>query len=128
MQAQKHPCFIFAVNHSTQEQDLKYIQSMLPEGVKVIECLGSWKGEQEYSYIVSAAHVLPVFLMAKERNQESVLYLDNERSATLVYGFQDDQELVEEPVGTLREVSEQEAMKHDGWTKRIDSGQYFVVE
>ena len=90
-------------------------------------CVGSYKGQLENSYIMRREDFeRHVKCSGYIDNQESILVLeDGHRGVTygtLVFsGFEPDL-----PLGIMRAVSKDEAMKHDAWTYRPELDTYYI--
>jgi hypothetical protein len=92
--------------------------------------VGHYKGVQENSYIVELRKTLTgkitlgdVVDLAKKWNQESVLLLDNQRGAHLIYT--DDRP--DDYLGAWRELPKTQAIKHDSYTYDPRVNKYFVA-
>ena len=93
---------------------------------EMVQLIGSYKGALELSFILLTEdfekHVKPYGFVS---NQESVLLVSecNKQYADLLY-LQDGHR---EALGSLKDVSKDEAMKHDGWSYRPDLGTYWIT-
>ena len=88
--------------------------------------LGCYKGKRENSFLVLAAgrYVFSeVMSLARAYGQESILYVDSDRAATLY--FLDDRAPV--GLGLYREVSEQAALQQDAYTYDPQTAGYWVA-
>jgi hypothetical protein len=123
---------IFSIDNVTnthaQAKFLRHIdtaRAMQKMKGNMIHCIGSYKGEIEPSYLMLwddfKEHVIG---MGFVENQESILRVSecNKQYAELVYSDQ-----TRESVGSLKDVSKDEAMKHDAWTYRPDLNMYWIT-
>jgi hypothetical protein len=86
--------------------------------IKFVETIGQYKGTKELSLVVDAVNVSGVKNLMKLYNQESYLYLDQDRNATLVYNDR------QESLGVFREVPE----SYEGdYTQNALGGPKFAV-
>lgn len=96
-------------------------------GFAVDNVTGCYKGQTEPSLIVipwpdyNSAAEADVLRLARVWGQESVLAVDANRQATLLYA-----DGTREPLGAFVPAAESKALKHDAWTER--NGRYYVVE
>jgi len=117
---------IFAVNTQLGKKEQEYVEKQIGSTTKKVT--GSYKGQQETSYVAlwGGTTSACVTALCRKHNQESILILNRpkngKRTANLL--FLDGGTL--EAIGTLKQVSGDQAMLHDGWTK--DGGDYYVVE
>ena len=120
----KTPAIILALNLKNQEIE---IEALLDAGLVFKALTGSYKGVQERSYLV-LTHTDEAYRaalnLAKECNQESVLLLDEDRNAKLMY--LDDMHQIE--IGVLTPVSKDEALKQDAWTYAHDLNQFYICK
>jgi len=97
-------------------------------GGNPIEAEGVYKGTSEKSWVVPLTDrrlVVAVTMVALRYRQESVLAVDSEGNAALVYlSYEQDKEPTVVPIGKLVEVSEEEALGLDH-TKA--DGKFYVV-
>jgi len=115
------PLYILALNTGSREEDeLTFVRAF---GMQPRHVIGRYQGEDEDSYILSASHATRehVLTIAKEYGQEGVLYLDNQRSAWLLYTDNQEDEYIGEFVSTSKENAE----KQDAYTKV--EHKYYVV-
>jgi hypothetical protein len=90
---------------------------------------GMYKGTPEQSFLVVApfGHLSPVLAnirkIAKRYNQESILYIDNEKNAYL-----DDLIGQVEKIGKLTPTTQEDAVKQDGYSLDLSTGQYYVIK
>jgi len=107
--------------------DMKRAMQKTKDSVKT--CIGSYKGVMEQSFIMSRGDFDLVVRGTKwVENQESILHIED-GNAGKVYGeleFLADGS--RQYLGQVSEVSQDEAMQHDGWTYRPDLNKYFIVE
>lgn len=128
---------IFSIDHNDSDQVRSnfraYFSSCGATGM-LIDCLGCYKGKQEYSFIC-LSNDFDAFVWATGwvDNQESVLRVSecNKQYAVLEYA-QFDNPIVDYPsnkvhIGSLKSVSKAEALRHDGWTYRPDIDVYFIT-
>jgi hypothetical protein len=107
--------------------DMKRAMQKTKDSVKT--CIGSYKGVMEQSFIMSRDDFDLVVRGTKwVENQESILHIED-GNAGKVYGeleFLADGS--RQYLGQVSEVSQDEAMQHDGWTYRPDLNKYFITE
>ena len=117
---------IFAVNTQLGKGEQEYVEKQIGSITKKVT--GSYKGQQETSYVALWGGTSSGFIidLCRKHNQESILILtrpkNHKRTANLF--FLAGEKL--EAIGTLKHVTVDQAMLHDGWTK--DGGDYYVVE
>lgn len=118
------PLYIVALNTGSQADDLRLLRSVGIEHEGLAR--GSYKGQEEDSYILSAENFLKIRPKLAERDQESVLFLDNQRNAYL-YVVEDGYKAGPNQVwiGEWVEVPETVAVRHEAWTRT--QGRYFIA-
>ena len=134
MRDQKTPVIIFSVDRASREPKINIEArtdaelTLHSSGIQFTRVLGSYKGDLEHSYMVHAKHFDAIKELAKTFNQESILILDNERRASLVYT---DGTLIDghdyTKIGQFKAVDERTAKAGDAWTYRANINQYYVV-
>lgn len=86
--------------------------------IKFVETMGQYKGTKELSLVLDASYIDKIKFVLAFYNQESYLYLDQDRNATLVYNDKI------ESIGVFREVPE----AYDGdYTQNVNGGPKFSV-
>jgi len=95
---------------------------------KMVSCIGSYKGVMEPSFLVTYEDFNEIVAPSGYCDgQESFLQVDvghkGRQYASLLYV---DTELV--PLGELKSVSKDKALKCDAWTYRLDTCEFFVTE
>lgn len=88
--------------------------------------IGSYKGSQEVSVVIpvqSLEHETELYRLARAYGQESVLHVDANRYATLVYVKSSKLE----GLGMFRLVSKDEATKRESFTHDIIEDHYYVA-
>ena len=83
---------------------------------------GKYAGVMESSVVISSDYESDVALICDLFNQESCLYLDQDRNATLV--FQDNKR---QAIGIWEATSEADALRLDNYTYAEALNQYFTV-
>jgi len=120
----KKPMMILALNLKNKEIET---DALLDAGLVFKDLTGSYKGVQERSYLV-LTHTDTAFnaalKLAQKTEQESVLILDEDRNAKLMY--LNDMHQIE--IGKLTPVSQDEALKQDAWTFSHDLNQYYICK
>ena len=116
---------IFAVNtNKTPSEELAYVQEYLPCGIKQVQ--GCYDATLENAYVANTSntfHLDEIEQLARLHGQESILFVDTDKIATLYYV----ETGVYETLGTFKSVSPAEAMdKHDAWTR--DGSTFWIVE
>lgn len=131
MRAQYLPLVIFSVdksNLSSIENSMRQRQvenDMHHLGIHYTKVLGSYKGSEEMSYMVTDMTKIELIRgIAKVFEQESILLRDNENRVTLQY-FNGQPS---ESIGFLENVMVDEALTHDSWTYIPTTKQYYVVK
>ena len=120
--------FILAVNQPNENADKAFLAE---HGIHVSNpaCIGAYKGKLELAYLIpcdqdTRAEVeASVLQAAKAANQESVLFLDSEREAYLI--FVDNRDTGH--IGTWSGIDSAEAASLDAWTLNRETGQYYTV-
>jgi hypothetical protein len=115
---------ILALNLDSVEAEHKAISSFLGQGYKRQPLDGCYKGEVERSYIleVGSKSLQDILAFSKEYNQESILYLDNQRLATLIYSMDNMTSL-----GLFKGVSEAHAKSKDAYTFNPITNTYYIA-
>tara|TARA_Y100000296_G_scaffold66371_1_gene78414 strand:+ start:40738 stop:41256 length:519 start_codon:yes stop_codon:yes gene_type:complete len=89
----------------------------------VFPCVGSYNGKQEWSFLMDQRdfleHALPFC-----SGQESILKISecNKQYATLAF-----RDGTEKGIGSLKSVSQEEALKHASWTYRPDLKLFWIA-
>jgi len=128
MNQQYLPVLIFAVNKSTQAEDLAFIAPNITGNVKCLA--GSWEGKVEWSYLVDGSkleNILAVQSLAFETDQDSILYLDNERQAYLLNKADNYQLTKAVHIGRFIECSEKVAKGETGFTCDYEENKFYIV-
>ena len=100
-------------------------KALKDHGFEFGEVEGCYKGVTEQSYLVEyegGEELFQLFMLAVFYAQESVLVIDAERNAELMYTTDDRYE----KLGKLEPISNLQAEKLDAWT-RTSNGQYYGV-
>lgn len=135
------PCYIMAFNEKKKEGDREAIQQYLGlETGEYKELLGKYTMAgsdcdltvSEYSYLFTEDMVTfeQVMNVAKEFEQESVLFLDNQRNAYLLYLSQEDKypsPMCGEYLGRFIEVSKEIAEDKPAFTFDPTTNKYYIV-
>ena len=116
------PAIIFALNAGSTGYEESLLNGL---GIHCKVLIGSYKKVTEYSYIADASDLDKLKSLLRETNQESVLYLDNQRNAYLLYAL--DNYTEQKYIGDWTEVSQQTALKEDAYTFDIETGKYYIV-
>ena len=125
MNAQHIPCIIFAVNQKSLEEDLALINQKIEK--EPLTLIGSWEGKVEWSFLVTVDHFEGVQQLARETNQDSILFLDNERQAYLLEKEDDYQLNKAVHIGRFLESSKEVALKEKGYTYNTTTNKYYIV-
>lgn len=118
------PIIILAANLPTPAEDKQAISKLVGKAYDKPALVGSYKGVTEDSYIVDC-HLISIDKACHwglEHNQETILFLDNQRNAFLV----DCKTAKPKPIGEFVGVSKQQAMAGDSWTYNPDTSQYYI--
>lgn len=120
----KKPMMILALNLKNQEIET---DALINAGLAFKDLTGSYKGVKERSYLVlthnNTAYQAALNL-ARRCEQESVLLLDEERNAKLMYL----NDMYQIDIGVLTPVSKDEALEQDAWTYAPDLNQYYICK
>jgi hypothetical protein len=116
---------ILALNLSSELEDKKALTNFLGYEYKRQALDGCYKGTTEKSYILEVGNktLEQILEFSKVHNQESILYLDNQRIATLVYSMDNMVNL-----GRFKGVSKGHALSKDAYTYSEELNQYYIVE
>ena len=115
------PVVIFALNLIEPSQERLLLEA---KDIKYIPCLGSYRGQQENSYVINYKYFDKIAPLLYSCNQESVMILDNQRNASLVY--LKDKKV--EYLGRWFEVSEKMAKAEDAWTQDLNTNRFYIVD
>lgn len=88
---------------------------------------GSYKGELETSYVIPFTTLetyQKALFLAKQYNQESILVVDINRDAELIYIDNSKTD----KLGKFQCVSKYEALAQDSWTKDVEKEYYYVIK
>ena len=117
------PIVILAINTDSYENDIKAIQEYFPDYNR-LAIHGVYKGVSELSYIIEVDdNLADIQALANKYDQECILYLDNQREATLMYG-----DGKKEYIGSFKSASKQLAQTKDSYTFNPNTGVYYIVE
>jgi hypothetical protein len=95
----------------------------------VVLAIGSYKGVMEQSFILLRDDFdLVVRGTDWIKDQESVLHVEDGYKGVVYGALEYLSTGTTEHIGVMREVSQTEAMLHDGWTYRPDLNKYFIAE
>jgi hypothetical protein len=86
------------------------------------ELVGKFGESNEYCVMFDAQHRRIAEMVLKDYDQEFYLEHNNDRTCELVFNDGN-----RKKIGTMREVTEAEALKKPAWTKTKDN-RYFVAE
>lgn len=122
---------VFSVYNSSRplveniDQHTALIDDLTNSRIPYVELLGSYKGVQERSILISNAdkYIYLVEQLCKLHGQESYLSLDVDRHAELVY-LSDSRR---ESIGYITAVSETEAKSKDAWSYNPIVKQYYIT-
>jgi len=117
------PIVILALNLDTIEKELKLINDW---GFKAKSVKGFYKGRGENSYVLEINdynHLKIAETLATSNGQECILYSDDFRKTWLIYTNGERKYL-----GILHSVSEQEALKYDGYTFDHSTSSYWITD
>ena len=117
------PIVILAINTDSYENDIEAIQEFIPNYNR-LAIHGVYKGKEELSYIIEVDdNLADIQALANKYDQECILYLDNQREATLMYG-----DGKKEYIGSFKSASKQLAQTKDSYTFNPQTGVYYIVE
>jgi hypothetical protein len=119
------PIVILALNLDSEELEQQAISTFLGSEYSRPSLVGCYKGEVERSYIIetTSKSLEDILMFAKQYNQESILHLDNERSAVLVYDMDNMVKL-----GRFKSASKAIALSNDAYTYSKETHTYYIVE
>ncbi len=126
---------LFSIDNVTNTHTLaKFLRHMDTQIVMgktqgyLVQCVGSYKGKMEASFILNEKdyvdHVLPLEFTNK---QESVLYLDGD-DGWLATSYDPFLGEATDILGYMEQVSKKKALKSDGFTYRPDLNAYWVAK
>jgi hypothetical protein len=130
MKAQYQPCIIFSaeLSDNTMVQNKfnsrEVSQQLTIRGIPFETILGSYKGSEEISFIVSYEYLAVALRLAKSYNQHSILLRDNENNASL--RILESGEFVN--LGKMVNVSVEEALENDSWSFHPKLNKYFICK
>lgn len=106
---------------------LRYFDTQVAMGKTkgyLIQCIGSYKGSLELSFICNRKdYVDYVVPFGAVNNQECVIEIQGEDC------YSTDNDLIYPSyMGVMRQVTKKKAMKSDGWTYRPDLNAYFITK
>lgn len=119
------PIVILEVNSESIEQDKAIISEFLGKPYKRENMLGCYNGTESPSYIIEVTSENPlgaILEFAENNNQESILYLDNQRNAYLYYT---DGGIVS--LGRFISTNEIVAKSKDCWTYNPETKVYYIT-
>ena len=119
------PIVILALNLDSEEMEQQAISRFIGKEYTRPSLVGCYKGEDERSYIIDAVenNLDEILDFAKQYNQESILHLDNQRLATLIFDRDNSVSL-----GRFKSVSESNATSRDAYTYNPVSNTYYIAE
>jgi hypothetical protein len=82
---------------------------------------GRYGGLDEHCVMIDGSHTQVAEMIMREYDQESYLVHHNDRTCELVFSNGH-----RKKIGVMREVSEEEALKRNAWTK--NKGKYYVAD
>jgi hypothetical protein len=96
---------------------------------RVALAIGSYKGVMEQSFILLRDDFDAVVRGTDWiKGQESVLHVEDGHRGVVYGALEYLSTGSTEHIGVVREVSQSEAMQHDGWTYRPDLNKYWITE
>ena len=119
------PIVILALNLDSEEIEQQAISRFTGKDYTRPSLVGCYKGQDERSYIIDAVDnsLDDILTFAKQYNQESILYLDNQRLATLIFDKDNSVSL-----GKFKGVSESNATSRDAYTYNPSTNTYYIAE
>lgn len=125
------PAFVlFALNLESKALELKTLADHGITKFKAVD--GSYKGSKESAYLVPLGPLngfdtlIKVHRLAKEFNQESILEVDVNRNAQLIY--MDAKFQVPTKLGKFQNVSKFEAIASDAYTFDPSTNYYYIAK
>lgn len=119
---ENNPSVIFALN-TERADEREYAEKLLNKPLKPVT--GCYKGTQEKAYVVEiekGSDFNRVCDLCRWHKQESVLFINTDRSASLYFlNISTSQDL-----GNFVPVSPGEAIKSDAWT--LDGSQFYICK
>ena len=121
------PIVILEVNSPSIAQDKAIISEFLGYEYNRSEMIGSYKGVQNPSYIIELTDKTlgEVLAFATNNNQESILHLDNERRASLLFAVPVESDI---QLGMFKAVPKSIALQSDNWTMNPTINQYYITQ
>lgn len=130
----KQPFFILSASDSSLETEVNQDRTTLlrkylkERNVPFKELLGSYKGTQEHSFLVVDT-IENVLQYAKRFAQESILAVDSDRQAELVFvPYFHVPYTSEVKLGTFQQVTREEARAQDAWTYDPTENKYWIAK
>lgn len=124
--SEKVPVVIMSLNHSGNVEEERDILNKAGF-TRHKPVLGKYKGELEMSYVVpvrSPEEIDRLKLLAKDYNQECIMFIDSDRQATLFYC----KDPIIKYIGKLKTVYKHLAERQDYYTFCPISNAYYIVE
>lgn len=124
------PCLIFSVFRDSQKLSDNIVASarvklMLEEnGIEYADIFGKYRGCEESSILMSQEHLSLAISIARDHKQETILLLDSDRTAELLYVESGERE----HIGTLRAVTRDEAETRLSCSYNPVTKTYYIVE
>lgn len=115
------PFYVFALNTNEPREDHILLHEKLTKSqFKTLQ--GMYKGESETSYLVDADFKNLALKLAKEYNQESILFIDETREAYLIY-MNNSAEKVH--IGSFQATKSVKG--HDAYTIDLETNKAYIV-
>ena len=118
------PFVILALNYDHAEEEIVHLRE-LDLNIKALR--GSYKGTKERSYLVivdTISDFKKAIKLADNANQESILYVDKEREASLI---PINSEMPQQYLGNWKEYFG-DVSNLDAWTQDPSTGRYYICE
>jgi hypothetical protein len=104
------------------ENHQKVISYLKENNITHLEAVGSYKGNEERSIVIFGSESkFTADMIAGYYCQESYLYCDQDRNASLVFEGEKFLEL-----GTWKEISSEDTKSLEAWTKIPSTGKYYA--
>ena len=130
MRQQHKPLLIFSVHRSTDTEAANLLEHhelrgyLHQEHIAFKECIGSYYGCIELSFIVDADHTAEVLTIALQHAQDSILYLDQDCNAELIFPCDS---RPNEALGRFKRITQAEAFDLDAWTYDKSTDSYYAA-
>ena len=130
IQTNKYAAVLIELNTTNKDTERAEIVKAVPGAAGVAETVGAYKGQENRSWLVllklnhEAEQIQRLIELARVYRQESILVVDEDRKASLVY-MEDERQV---DLGTLVAVDEKTAKMQDAWTYAPHNSTYYIAK